>query len=281
MFGTFLQWLINMWIATTGKVVAYKDHPWIEGPMGDTDIIGDQFFSRYAQGRGLNVVRDHSDGLISDFGALIADDDPLKGQFNEKVKHFYEHTIRYKLEVWSEWYSPIRYFSRILISSLSAKMDQLNIPLHPLETSRGMSNEVIHLRRPDTNELVCACWLRKSIRSGKVVYSGFYSGCISGGRPYVKVAFPLPDGNVTVLLEVVVQPDGSVKLLSRGRKIGDAGYYRISRRDDKSVRVKYVPLKECIHVFEDEEGTLRTDHEFSFMNIKFLHLHYKIIPVSG
>lgn len=280
MFGSFLKWLINVWLRVTGKVVAYKDHEWLRGPMGDDNVIGDRFYELYAARHGLVVNKEHTDGLIDDFAGLIADSDPLKNKLNQRVRHFYEHTTQYKLEVWSQWYSPISFFSRILIKSVSTKMDQLNIPLEPLETSRGMSNEVLQLRDPVTGKLKCACWLRKSILSGRVVYAGFYSGIVSNGVPYVKVAFPLPNGNVTVLLRVDVQEDGSVKLISRGKGIGDAGYYRVQRRDDNSVRLRYLPLKESIHVYEDEQGTLRTDHEFWFWKMKFLHLHYKIYPPS-
>ena len=156
----------------------------------------------------------------------------------------------------------------------------MNIPLYPLETSRGISNEVLQLVDDRTGELKYSCWLRKSILSGKVVYAGFYSRCLIHESPFVRVVFPLPDGNVTVLLSAHVQADGSVKLISDGRGIGDAGYYRLRRHKPGSVRVKYIPLKETIHVFEDEEGTLRTDHIFRFLSKKFLHLHYKIMPVA-
>ena len=280
MFGSFLKWLINLWLGITGKVVLFSNAPWIKGPMATTDVVGDQFYDQYAAQEGLVVDKLHEGGLIGDFSSLISDNDPLKGRLNRRVKHFYEHTTQYKLEVWSQWYSPVAFFSRILIRSVSTKMDQLNIPLEPLETSRGMTNEVLHLIDPATGTLRCACWLRKTVLSGRVVYAGFYSGCMAGGQPYVKVAFPLPKGNVTVLLRVVVQADGSVKLISSGKGFGDAGYYRVAARNNYSVKARYVPLKECIHVFEDAEGVLRTDHEFWFWRIKFLHLHYKIMPLG-
>ncbi len=281
MLGALLKWLINAWISVTGKRVKFAEHPWLEGPMSDKSVIGDQFYNVFAEKNHFVIDNSHDGGLLQDFSSVIPDDDPYKNRLNPRVKHFYEHTVLYKLEVWSQWYSFIRFFSRILIKSVSSKMDQLNIPLEPLETSRGMSNEVLHIKDPKTNELKYACWLRKSILSGRVVYAGFYSGCIANGVPNVKVAFPLPNGNVTVLLKVVTQEDGSVKLISSGSKVGDAGYYRIQRRDGKSVKLRRVPIKEVIHVYEDEEGVLRTDHIFAFWKIKFLHLHYKIIPRKG
>jgi len=261
-------------------VVHYKDHEWLRGPMSGDAVVGPEFYDRFATQAGLVIDKSHTGGLVDDFTQAIPNDDPLKSKLNARVRHFYEHTTQYKLEVWSQWYGPISFFSRILIRSVSTKMDQLNIPLEPLETSHGMTNEVLHLKDPATGRLVYACWLRKSIKSGRVVYAGFYSSITINGFPFVRVIFPLPGGNVTVLLRVEVQPGGAVKLISRGRGLGDAGYYRVLRRNNDSVKVRYIPLKEVIHVYEDKYGTLRTDHEFSFWTMKFLHLHYKIIDIK-
>ncbi len=268
-----------MWLRLTGRVVPYKGHEWLHGPMSGSNIVGREFYQSYADEQGLVVDRTHANGLIDDFAALITNDDPLKLKLNPRIRHFYEHTTQYKLEVWSQWYAPISFFARILIQSVSTKMDQLNIPLEPLETSHGMTNDVLQLKEPDTGRLACACWLRRAVKTGRVVYAGFYSGVVIDGHPMVKVAFPLPNGNVTVLLKVVVQPDGSVKLLSDGKRIGESGYYRVQQRNAESVRVRYLPLKESIHVYEDEIGTLRTDHLFAFWKFKFLHLHYRINPL--
>lgn len=280
MFASLLKWTINAWIALTGKVVKFKDHPWLEGPTSDSDVVGDEYYNRYAAANGLTVDKTTTGGLLEDFKEVLSPDDPLLAKLNPRVAHFYEHTVQYKLEVWSQWYSPMSFFAKILIRSLSSKMDQLNIPLQPLETSRGMSNEVLHLKDKD-GKLKYACWLRKKILSGRVVYAGFYTKCFIDGKPFVKVVFPLPKGSATVILKVNVEPDGSAMLISRGKGIGDAGYYRLRQHMAGSVKVKYFPLKESIHVFEDEDGTLRTDHKFSIFKMRLLHLHYKIIPVSG
>ena len=278
--GSLLKWLINIWIATTGRLCRYEEYPWLRGPMGDELFIGDAYYKSSAAAEGLDIDRDPDGGLVRDFARLIPDADPHKGLLLDEVAQFYEHTARYKLEVWSQWYPPFAFFARVLIGSLSSKMDQLNIPLQPLETSRGMSNEVLHLKEKSSGEVVHACWLRKSILTGRVVYSGFYSGIEIGGQPMVRVVFPLPGGNATVLLRTSVQPDGSVKLLSDGKGIGEAGYYRVKRAGHGAVRVKYVPLKESIHVFRDDLGDLRTDHIFSFFGSKMLHLHYKIMKAG-
>jgi len=275
MFGPILRWIINTWIGTTGKVRSYKTFPWLYGPISEKPEIGADFYNVFASRENLSVVTSPDAGLIEDFTALIADDDPNKARLHPRVRHFYEHTKQYKLEVWSQWYRPMSLFARILIGSLSRDMDQLNIPLKPMETSRGMSNDVLQLRDGD-GMLRYACWLRKSMLSGKVVYAGFYSGIEAEGRKYVRVIFPLPDGNITVVLSVHVQDDGSVKLLSGGRSEDIAGYYRVRKRDKDSVKLKKIPLRESIHVYEDGEGVLRTDHKFWFLGVRMLHLHYRI-----
>ena len=274
--GLLLKWLINVWITLTGKRCTFAQYPWLEGPAGEALLIGDEYYKAYAAAAGLSVVRDPAGGLVGDFGALIPRADPSREQLLPAVADFYEHTACYKLEVWSQWYAPYAFFARTLIRALSTKMNQLNIPLQPLETSRGMSNEVLHLV-DNTGRVAHACWLRKSVLTGRVVYSGFYSHVTINGAPMVRVVFPLPGGNATVLLRVVVQEDGSVKLLSDGRRIGDSGYYRVQRAGKEAVRVKKIPLKEVIHVFSDSFGDLRTDHIFSFLGAKMLHLHYKIL----
>jgi len=55
----------------------------------------------------------------------------------------------------------------------------------------------------------------------------------------------------------------------------------VRRKDNSSVKVRRVPLRESIHVYEDNEAVLRTDHQFWFLNARMLHLHYKIMPVQG
>lgn len=273
MIGSLLKWCINIWVATTGKTCKYEDYPWLRGPLGNGDEIGDLYYKKFADEEGLTVSTNENAGLMENFSILF--DEQQQKQMLKSISRFYEQTISYKLEVWSQWYKPMSLFAKIVIKTLSAKMNQLNIPLYPLETSRGMSNEVIHLS--DESGIQYACWLRKTILSNKVVYAGFYSAVEIGGQRYVRVIFPLPDGNVTVLLRPEVNEDGSVLLLSNNKEFGREGYYRVRRKDEYMVKVRKVPIAESIHVFEDEEGVLRTDHLFWFMKSKLLHLHYKIM----
>lgn len=275
-----LRYIINLWITLTGKSANTDVQDWLKGPMGDSGTIGSQFYEAYAKKMGLDVQVANTNGLMQHFMDAFEHPNEVQHQIASEIVGFYEHTASYKLEVWSQWYQPVKFFAHLLIKLLSPQMDQLNIPLSPLETSRGMSNEVIALRDKNGNQTF-ACWLRKTISTKRVVYSGFYSIVKINQHPFVRVVFPLPKGNVTVILRVIAQEDGSVKLLSDGKQAGAAGYYRIKDKGANKIKFKFVPLKESIHVFVDEFGTLRTDHIFWFLGMKFLHLHYKMIKQNA
>ncbi len=273
--NSLLSYCINYWIRATGKKATKDDMHWLFGPMGTENTIGSAFYGAYADKHGLSIVSEASNGLVKNFKRVI--DNPGI-EIAPAIVDFYEHTAAHKLEVWSQWYRPVKFFAHTLIRLLSPKMEQFNIPLDPLETSRGMSNEVISLR--ERGQQVLACWLRKSILTNRVVYSGFYAAIEIAARPFVRVVFPLPKGNVTVILRVVALEDGSVELLSDGKRPGGAGYYRVKRIGPEKVSYKFIPLKERIHVFVDAYGVLRTDHVFWFLGMKFLHLHYKITKAN-
>jgi hypothetical protein len=272
MFGKFLSASINRWLRVTGRKIVVADHPWLDGPIGGK-YIGDEFYKEYAAANNLVISVPPESGLMVDFAVLGSDDHP---NLQQGVKHFYEKTILYKMNVWSQAFYPIKPFAKILIKTISHEINQLNIPLDPMETSKGMSSQVIRLSTKDGVPKM-ACWLRKNSSTNKVVYSGFYSAINMDGKPFVRVVFPLPGGNVTVILEPEFREDGSFRLISTKRKFGKAGYYRVKEIKPGVVKVRLIPLKETIHVYEDAHGVLRTDHEFKFWGMRFLKLHYQLI----
>lgn len=282
MFAQLITLLIQCWIRITGTTYTRTQAPWLFGPHEKGNIIGDDFFERYASLNGLEVQRNAQDsGLIPDFKIL----DSLTfdaSKCHPLVAAFYEKTASYKMEIWSQWYSWFSFVARIFIKIVGKEIQQLNIPLQSIETSRGMSSEVIRL--VDTNDKqVYACWFRKLVYTKKIVYAGFYTTTKVPGHDgeCVKVVFPLPKGNVIVILRPETYPDGSFALVSDGKKPGGPGYYRTHYINEDKIKVKRIPLHEKIHLFVDEEGVLRTDHSFHFWGIRFLLLHYKIMERRG
>lgn len=279
MLSKFVNSVIHAWINVTGRRVDFEKYPFLKGPTADAKEVGELFYEKVAQGEKLKIVQRPDGGLLSDFSELLDKESTYYDKLDAEIPTFYEKTAQYKLDVWSKWMSPISWGAKLLIGIVSEEMQQLNIPLDPLETSYGMSSDVIELRK-ENDQVQYTCWLRKSLKSNKVVYAGFYSSFQASGIPYkyVRVIFPLPMGNVTVILRVDIQEDGSVKLVSDGKKYGDTGYYRLHKNKSGKTKMRMVPIKETIHVFRGHDGSLRTDHYFKFWKIKFLQLHYKISP---
>ncbi|MDQ3704357.1 MAG: hypothetical protein M3437_03880 [Chloroflexota bacterium] len=275
-FGLLWEWLIQRWVAHTGRAVEAESVPWLAGPTG-AHKIGESLYESYARDAGLVIQRRPDAGLLESFAALRSSRfDPDK--VHPAVHDFYEKTARYSLEAWVQWTGPLSPFARIMISSISRNIEQLVLPLSPLTTSRGMSSEIISLAREQTGLLAYSGWLRKTVATGEIIYAGFYTTCKPPRYPgrCVKVVFPLPQGSATVILRPVNGPNGSFKLVSEGRKFGGPGYYRVHRVHNRELRVKYVPIEETIHVYVDDAGVLRTDHHFNFWGLRFLTLHYKI-----
>jgi hypothetical protein len=275
--GNALEWGIQRWVAWSGREARISEAPWLEGPIGESRI-GPDFYAAYAGDEGLELVEDDPEtGLITDFSVLAGggfDAEMVRPQ----IRDFYERTALYGLEVRPEWSGPLRYSARTLIYLVSRNIQQLNLPVSPLSEGAGMSSELIGLRDPFTNEAPYCGWLRRSLATGAVIYAGFYTTCRLPGREgrLVKVVFPLPGGSATVVLRPENRPDGSLALVSAGEGFGDAGYYRVHRGPGDTLRAKYVPIKEEIHVFVDRAGTLRTNHTLSFWKARFLTLDYEI-----
>jgi len=186
------------------------------------------------------------------------------------------------MDVWSKTYFPTNIGLWLLVKTISRQVNQLNFPLSPLDTAHGMQSEIISLRRPDGSVRYTG-WFRTLAQEQHVLYTGFYmtEHAPNVGAPCVKVVFPMPRGNATVVLRPELGPDGSLILDSSGRKFGDAGFYRIRARDDARVRVWQIrTLKERFHVYVDAHGVLRCDHAVRFLGLPVLTLHYKIFRSS-
>jgi len=258
-----------------GRRIDRSSIPWLDGPTGPPRI-GASFHRSVAAEAGLEVRKGSDLGLLPDCAALDGDGFDSR-RLHPSVRDFYEHTSRYHLDVWSQW-SPLFWpFGWALIHFVSRRMEQLNFPMYPLETARGMTSDVEQLVEP-SGRVVFTSWLRRNLGSGLVIYSGFYSTATPPGHgPCVKTVFPVVSGNATVLLRPEAQADGSLKLISSGRKFGDPGFYRITEAGPGRLRVWYVRgFNELFHVYLDSDGSIRTDHFVRWWGLSVLNLHYHI-----
>ena len=216
-------------------------------------------------------------GLLPDFSALRGPSFAPES-IHPQIRHFYEHTAAYHLEVWSEVYFAGKFVLWMLVEFISRQMDQLNFPISSLEVAKGMTSEVVRLSDPATGRLVHTGWLRRFRSTGKVIYAGLYSTTNMPGEenPCVKVTFPCY-GSSSVYLRPLAHSDGSFGLVSTGAAFGSAGFYRILESGTDAWRVRnFKTLHEIFRVYVDEENVLRTDHIITFVGLTILRLHYKM-----
>jgi len=270
--------IIRLYLRLFGRTVRKADVPWLLGPIGPDGHIGERLYQLVAEHEGLTIDRASTDaGLVPDLGALAGPAFDAE-RTDPDVRRFYEHTSRYELDVWSETRFPGRLFLWLIVSTVSRYMNQLNFPIFGLETSRGMTSEVLPLRDA-SGRAVHTGWQRRLIGSGRLIYAGFYTTVRppDSPSPCVKVVFPVPRGNATVILRPEYDAEGRFRLVSAGKGFGDAGFYRVLDLDAERLKVRYLKtLRERFAVYTDAEGTLRCDHEVRFVGLTMLRLHYRM-----
>lgn len=275
--GQLGAWFIRVWVRLWGRRMEKTDVPWLKGETGGEGPVGADFYERLAARDSLELHSNRAgSGLLESFERLAGPHfDPA--QVHPEVRRFYEHTSDYELDVWSETKFPGRLMLWLIVMTVSRYMNQLNFPIFGLETSRGMTSEIVELC-DEQGKAIHTGWFRRMRSEDRVIYTGFYMaerppGCDSH---CVKVVFPLPQGNATVLLRPLNQGD-RLLLQSSGASFGDPGFYRLVEDGEARWRVLHMrSLREFFDVYVDEHQVLRCDHLVKFMGITMLRLHYRM-----
>jgi hypothetical protein len=277
--GYLSDWVTQRWVQFTGRSIDLSSEPWLAGPIAPTTGIGSDYFDTLASAKGLHLRKpDTAVGVIPEFVALRGESFETS-KVHPSVAHFYEETSAYELDAWAEWCGLFRPFGWLLAVLFSRRLQQLNVPLSGLDTSKGVTSEVLQFIDPVNDELTHTAWFRRLRGSGNVLYAGFYSVCKLPGHdnPCVKVVFPLPNGNAIVVMRTECQPDGSFVVKSAGDGFGEPGFYFTVHGESGIVWARYVrALRESIHVFPSESGELRADHVLTYFGATFLRLHYRM-----
>lgn len=272
-----LDRLTRAWWRTVGRPVDLTgDESWLAAPMSSWSVVAADWLGdavRLAGGR-LRTASPEA-GLLPTMATL---DGPgfQAADLAPEVRHFYERTARWRMEVWTGWH-PLFWPGGELIGRLfGRRVQQLALPTRPLEAAKGMDSRIEVVEGADGTQ-VGAAWLRTLRSSGSFVYSGYYGTRLLPGadRPSVHVAFPLEDGNVQVLLRPSITADGGLVLESPAGEFGQDGAYVVVRRGSASYAAR-VPVHETFHVYLDEERTLRTDHELRMWSATAVRLHYRL-----
>lgn len=280
--ATVGAWFIHFLIWVFGRKYRDEDIQWLLGPVGG-DHIGDRPYDETAQTEGLTIERNaERGGLIPDFDALAGPEfEPTDA--SQPIREFYENTAAYRLDTWATTYFPARLALWLLVTTISRRVDQLNFPLESLDMAHGMTSEIVLLRKPD-GSIKYTGWLRKLRKTGRTIYTGFYMTEQIPAWPSrcVKVVFPMPNGNATVILRPENGPDGEFRLDTSGKGFGDVGFYRVTRLSNGRHRVWRIrTLREKFRFYVDEDGAPRCEHDISFLGLRVLSLHYRVTPVAA
>lgn len=277
--GHLQDWITQQWVKITGRQFNPGEETWLVGPIGDTDVIKDKFFRELAQKENLEIRENQTNtGLLESFDDLQLS--PQEKQLlHPSVIDFYEKTSNYNFEVWSEWCGFFKPFGWLLSVIFSKRLQQLNLPLSSLQSARGIQSSIVKLVDQQTKKSRWTVWYRILKSTHHVIYSGVYTTCRipnQSGR-FLKVVFPLPNGNATVIMRRDVLPNGALKLSSDGKRFGDNGFYFTLTNHKGKHWARFVrSMHEWITVYVDEENILRADHDLYFYGLPFLNLHYKM-----
>ena len=269
----------KFWRLTGRAVDLDGSDSWLGAPMSGSATVADAWLDAEAARHGGHLEHDvPSAGLLPAMAAL---DGPGfdSARLRPEIRDFYEHTAAWELEAWTSW-SPLFWPAGELVARVySRRIEQLALPMRPLDVAQGMDSRITVIRDGDGRQ-VAAAWLRTLRSSGRHVFSGAYSARTLPGadRPSVHVAFPLESGTVQVFLRPSVTGDGGLVLESPSGGFGQDGAYVVVR-DGRDFAAR-VPLHETFHVYVDDRGVLRTDHELRLRRMSAVRLHYKLEPAS-
>ncbi|MDA0990985.1 MAG: hypothetical protein O3A51_09565 [Verrucomicrobia bacterium] len=277
------DWLSQQWCICTGRRIDPDACRWLMGPYGNVDVIEDRYVDGLAAADGLVVRKNEAGfGLLPSMDVLNLNAD-CRTRLRPEIVAFYEHTLHYDLEVWSQWCQFFRPFAGLITRLYSRRLQQLNLPLDPLDTAPGIRSQIYKLTDPSTGEDKHTIWYRHLKSNQHVIYSGIYSYCtLPNGQTCLKVIFPLPRGNATVIMRVEVDAKGALVLVSRGQHFGDPGFYFLLQDARGQHWSRYIStFHESIRVFVDAERVLRADHILYLWGHKALQLHYRINPAPS
>lgn len=274
--GYLVDWLTQIWVKLTGRVVLVEPGSWLDVPLGEVRGIGDTFLSAFAKSRNLRLLRNSDGGLVERFEDLRSTSfDPSR--VHSEIARFYERTSEYELELEAKWCGLFRPLGWMIAFIFSRRLQQLNLPVCRHDSDGALTSEIVRFQDA-ARRTSLTCWYRTFLRTRQTIYVGFYSLCSPPGRDrLVRVAFPIPNGCALVLMKPEALPDGSFLLESAGHGVGSPGFHFLLRRSETTLWVRRVTsLRETILVQATGEGQLAATHDIGFWGIHALRMSYGI-----
>ncbi len=270
----------RFWRLTGRPVDLTGAEAWLSAPTSEGPLVGDAWLAAAAAAHGGQVHEGvDGAGLVPDLAAL---DGPgfRAADLRPEIRDFYEHTSRWRMEVWTAWNPLLAPGGELISRLLGRRVQQLALPTRPRDVAHAMDTPIAVIT-DDAGEQRAAGWIRTLRSTGDLVFSGCYSTRRLPGadRAGVHVAFPLEAGNVQVFLRPSVLPGGGLELRSAEGRFGEDGAYVVVADGGRTWAAR-VPIHETFRLAVDDEGVLRTDHELRLRSTRVARLHYKLLPTG-
>src|SRR6478752_2873673 len=249
-------------VSLLAERVRAEDLPFVVPREARSSYVGTGYVRDLAVTLGGSYVADAPDvGILASLDELAGPDfDPAT--VDPRVREFYEHTTRFRLDIvpqWRLWVRPGYLLYRTLVAR---PLGQANVPMNQRATPPG--EDVVAVRG----------WIRSFADTEEPIYVGIYTTYRHDDRGYVSVGFPLPQASFTATLLPRARAGGGLVLTSRS-DLDHPGHYLTyidpATRDLTALAVH--GFAEQLDVYIDNDQ-LHAAHAFSVFGLPFLVLHY-------
>jgi hypothetical protein len=263
-------------VSLLAESVPAEDLPFVVPREARGGYVGTGYVAQLADDIGGTYQADTPDaGIVASLDELTGPDfDPLV--VDPRVREFYEHTTRFKLDIVPEWRLWVRPGYLLYRNLVARRLGQANVPMNQRETQRGIRSRIDTITLPEQNAIAVRGWIRSFTDNDEPIYVGIYTTYRDADRGYVSVGFPVPQGSFTATLLPRARAGGGLVLTSRS-ELDHPGHY-LAYIDPVSRELTAVTVHgfaEELDVYVDGEE-LRAEHAFWVFGFPFLVLHYRM-----
>jgi hypothetical protein len=265
-------------VSLVAEAVAPDVVPFVVPFESRTAYVGTDYVRALATTLGGEYRQGHQGiGIIASLDALAGPDfDPAA--VDPAVRHFYEHTTDYALDIVPRWRAWVRPGYLAYRAAVARPLGQANVPMDQREVQRGVHSRIDTIDVDLGDDVIdVRGWIRSYADTGEPIYVGIYTTYRHGGRGYVSVGFPLPQSSFTATLAPAHGAGGGLRLTTRRPDLVQPGHY-LTVKDPSSgeLTVLSVPgFAEELDVRADG-GRLRAAQRFWLFGLPFLVLDYTI-----
>ena len=265
-------------VSLLAERVSARELPFVVPLEARTRYVGTEYVTALAEVLGGTYERAVADiGIVATLDALAGPEfDP--DACDPRVREFYEHTTRFKLDIVPEWRPWVRPGYLLYRTFLARPLGQANVPMNQRDALRGVHSRIDTIDVDGDGVPDIRAWIRSFADTDEPIYIGIYTTYRDDERGYVSVGFPLPQTNFTATLVPRARPDGGLTLTSRSSLPHPGHYFTYVDPDTRALTTAEVPgFAEELDVYV-ADGEVRAEHAFWVFGFPFLVLHYRIHP---